>query len=169
MAAAELPSFYGQTTKDGSTIQRPAKTKKIGATDMAALNRYSQASTQFGQAFQEKMINESTNDSVIHPALRRRVPSGSPSSVKSQTRPRERRSRRQDSARVRRDYGGREEDEESDGDSMDSEEWRHHRRRRHIRRKLKKKHEAEVIISLRIPWTKWMHSDTKNRRFLFPS
>lgn len=174
MAAAELPSFYGQKTNDGTTIRRPSKTKKLtpnaSAIDMASSpnnnNRESTASTQFGHSFQEKTINESANDATQHPALRkRRIPSDSSPSSKAS--PPRRSSRRQRSRR--RDYGGRHQDEDDesdeDSDSMDSEEWRHHHRRRHIRRKLKAKHEADVI-PLRIPWTKWMHSDAKNRMSL---
>lgn len=54
-------------------------------------------------------------------------------------------------------------DDNSDAGSEDTTDSA--RRRRQIRRRLARKQKEEVI-PLRLPWTKWMHSDAKNRQSL---
>src|SRR4051794_36057458 len=39
----------------------------------------------------------------------------------------------------------------------------HHHKRRMIRHRLHQKHKQDGPVPIRLPWTKWMHSDSKNR------
>lgn len=169
MASAELPSFYGQNV-NGQKVKYPSKKMdaQSNATDMANNPSNATPSTQFGHAFQEKPANDSNNDAAINGNLRQRQQAMNglkPSKLENGNR-RDRRSSSRHSYRnpdvIGHDHDHDDGSDSSSEGSMDSEEYRRHRRRRHLRRKLKRKHEADVI-PLRLPWTKWMHSDTKNR------
>lgn len=172
MEPAELPTFYGQKI-NGQTIESPSTNQHSNSstTDLPTFsNVISSSSAQRSPSFQEKRVNNLLTDSSINPNLRQRPQSSNGTQSQrlgsSKGKNRERSTRRLDHSSSRQQYENSSytgDGSEGDYSSMDFEEYRQHRRR-YIRRKLKKKHDADVV-PLRLPWTKWMHSDYKNRMF----
>lgn len=61
-------------------------------------------------------------------------------------------------------YNSSDDGSSSDGTSNAQRREAERKKRKHLRRKLRRKHQADKI-PLRLPWIKWMHSESKNRKF----
>jgi len=149
MAAADLPSYYGQRTRDGGIVQHPSNrnVENYDTADEATLVAHSLARPSSNYSSQEK----SGNNDPTYPAPSRSSPQ---------------RDGRGTSRHVRianpHDHDG---EGYNTDHSVISEEINRGRPRRP---NIKRMHSVDQAKEeLRLPWTKWMNSNAKNRMF-FP-
>lgn len=161
MAGADLPSFYGQKARDGTVTRHPSK--KLGtnsmATDMALVNN---SPSTYIQPSPRNYANDLTNDVPTHPPLRE-VQTFSGSLPQKVAKPGNSHSRNRPSTRDDDNYSSEDREGNYGSHSVDTEEYRPYKRAGYIRGKLSRE---QSFQELRLPLSKWMDSEHKNRVFL---
>lgn len=150
--------LFTGTRQSLASIQHPCvNTKDINMSSSQPLSSNPEAQNAASQQFHEKPISSQTNGTFQPPqAVRQRHQQGNASHGVSQR-----------DHNYNSPIGGYRNSSSDDTATYRSHRSHdpHHFKRRQIRHRLHQKHKQDGPVPVRLKWTKFMHSDTKNRMY----